>query len=186
MHKDHERRYLHSHNEVRRENMTVSTKNLWGSPALDRAYEFPRPSIQKPAEFAPVQLSSANFRLPAVEMTHQAVLEYAKTGATGDEIMNAIPRIHAAYMQILTSGVIETKKEQEPAVPVKKSVTDDYIISLEDGKKYKTLKRHLAKSGMTPDEYRAKWGLPHDYPVVCKSYSERRSQLAKENGLGRK
>lgn len=128
--------------------------------------------------------------------TQDAMLAYIATLQQGavlgsvdsniDSIVSAIPRIHAAYMQILTSGIIEPKKEQEPAVPVKKSVTDDYIISLEDGKKYKTLKRHLSKRGMTPDEYRAKWGLPHDYPVVCKAYSERRSQLAKENGLGKK
>lgn len=130
----------------------------------------------------------------AMTYTHDAVRDYIAVVANGlpregesilDNIITAIPRIHAAYMQILTSGVIGPKKEQEPAVPVKKSVTDDYIISLEDGKKYKTLKRHLAKRGMTPEEYRAKWGLPSNYPVVCKAYSERRSQLAKENGLGK-
>ena len=74
-----------------------------------------------------------------------------------------------------------------PAVAIKKSVTNDYIISLEDGKKFKSLKRHLSASyGMTPDEYRAKWGLPHDYPMVAPGYAATRSALAKEIGLGRK
>jgi len=71
-----------------------------------------------------------------------------------------------------------------PAVPIKKSVTPDYIISLEDGHKYKSLKRHLSTRGMTPDDYRAKWGLPRDYPMVAASYSAQRSQLAKSLGLG--
>lgn len=93
--------------------------------------------------------------------------------------------VHATLTSLrATDGAVKPK--QEPAVPVKKSVTDDYIICLEDGKKFKSMKRHLAKLGMTPDEYRTKWGLPFDYPVVCKSYSERRSQLAKDSGLGRK
>ena len=71
-----------------------------------------------------------------------------------------------------------------PAVSIKKSVTPDYLISLEDGKRYKALKRHLRTRGMTPDEYRIKWGLPQDYPMVAASYSEKRSQLAKNSGLG--
>jgi predicted transcriptional regulator len=71
-----------------------------------------------------------------------------------------------------------------PAVPIKKSVTPDYIISLEDGHKYKSLKRHLSTRGMTPDDYRTKWGLPRDYPMVAASYSAQRSQLAKSLGLG--
>jgi predicted transcriptional regulator len=73
-----------------------------------------------------------------------------------------------------------------PAVSVKKSITPDHLISLEDGKKYKSLKRHLTSRGMTPDEYRAKWGLPKDYPMVAASYSAQRSNLAKTLGLGRK
>ena len=74
-----------------------------------------------------------------------------------------------------------------PAVPVKKSVTRDYLVSLEDGKKFKSLKRALAtRYGLTPDEYRAKWGLPADYPMVAPGYSAARSELAKQIGLGRK
>ena len=74
-----------------------------------------------------------------------------------------------------------------PAVPIKKSVYADYIVCLEDGKKLKMLKRHLQSSyNMTPDQYRERWGLPRDYPMVAPSYAERRSDLAKEIGLGRK
>ena len=77
--------------------------------------------------------------------------------------------------------------ELRPAVPIKKSVTPEYIVCLEDGKKLKMLKRHLASSyGMTPDEYRARWGLPSDYPMVAPSYAKARSDLAKDLGLGRR
>jgi predicted transcriptional regulator len=76
--------------------------------------------------------------------------------------------------------------ELVPAVNPKRSIFPDYIICLEDGKKFKSLKRHLrVDHGITPDEYRAKWGLPHDYPMVAPNYSEKRSALAKASGLGR-
>ncbi|WP_118133373.1 MucR family transcriptional regulator [Oceanicella sp. SM1341] len=78
-------------------------------------------------------------------------------------------------------------EELVPAVPIKKSVTEDYIICLEDGKKLKMLKRHLATAyNLTPEEYRAKWGLKPDYPMVAPSYAAKRQALAKEIGLGRK
>lgn len=73
---------------------------------------------------------------------------------------------------------------QEPAVPVRKSITPDYLISLEDGKSYRSLKRHLTAQGLTPELYRAKWGLPRDYPMVAPNYAKRRSELAKSIGLG--
>lgn len=76
--------------------------------------------------------------------------------------------------------------ELVPAVPVKKSVTDDFIVCLDDGQKFKSLKRHLAGLGMTPPEYRTKWGLPDDYPMVAPGYAAKRSELAKAIGLGRK
>jgi predicted transcriptional regulator len=71
-----------------------------------------------------------------------------------------------------------------PAVPVRKSVTPDYLICLDDGRKFKSLKRHLASLGMTPDQYRAKWNLPADYPMVASNYAATRSALAKKIGLG--
>src|SRR6056297_2123809 len=81
----------------------------------------------------------------------------------------------------------EAEVEQKPAVPIKKSVTDDYIVCLEDGKKLKMLKRHLNTAyGMTPEEYRQKWGLSPDYPMVAPNYSRTRKDLAKKIGLGRK
>jgi hypothetical protein len=76
--------------------------------------------------------------------------------------------------------------KREPAVPMRKSIHRDFILSLEDGKRYQTLRRHLLGRGMTPEQYRAKWNLPADYPMVAAAYSERRSALAKSLGLGRK
>ncbi|MGY2048885.1 MucR family transcriptional regulator [Methylobacterium sp. JK268] len=73
-----------------------------------------------------------------------------------------------------------------PPVPIKKTVTPDHIISLEDGKPYKSLKRHLSGRGLTPEQYRTKWGLPVDYPMVAANYAAQRSELAKSIGLGRK
>ncbi|GJD48247.1 Transcriptional regulatory protein ros [Methylobacterium crusticola] len=72
-----------------------------------------------------------------------------------------------------------------PPVPIRRTVTPDAIISLEDGRPYKTLKRHLAGRGLTPEEYRRKWGLPHDYPMTAANYAAQRSELAKSIGLGR-
>ena len=92
-------------------------------------------------------------------------------------------------LQRLTAPVEEVpvKEELKPAVAIKKSVTPDYIICLEDGKKLKMLKRHLMSSyGMTPDEYRIKWGLPSDYPMVAPNYPKARSDLAVKLGLGRR
>ncbi|QGM99945.1 MucR family transcriptional regulator [Methylocystis parvus] len=75
-------------------------------------------------------------------------------------------------------------EKREPAVPIKKSITPDYLICLDDGKQFKSLKRHLAALGMTPDAYRAKWGLPESYPMVAPNYAAQRSQLALKMGLG--
>ena len=96
-----------------------------------------------------------------------------------------IANTHAA-LQGLRQPSPEPQPELKPAVPIKKSVTPDHIISLEDGRQYKTLKRHLAMRGLTPEEYRAKWGLPSDYPMVAANYAAKRSELAKSLGLGRK
>jgi predicted transcriptional regulator len=90
-------------------------------------------------------------------------------------------------LNALATGEDAVAVELTPAVPIKKSVTDDYIVCLEDSKKLKMLKRHLMTAyGMTPDEYRAKWGLRHDYPMVAPSYAQKRQELAKKIGLGRK
>lgn len=102
---------------------------------------------------------------------------------------DALPElITQVYNTLISAGAepIEPEKLQ-PAVPIKKSVFPEYIICLEDGKKLKMLKRHLQTSySMTPEQYREKWGLPHDYPMVAPKYAEHRSELAKKIGLGRK
>ncbi len=103
---------------------------------------------------------------------------------------DALPSlIQSVYQSLSTVGEVEPAPAapQAPAVPIKKSVFPDYIVCLEDGKKLKMLKRHLMTSyGLTPDAYRAKWGLPRDYPMVAPSYAATRSGLAKKIGLGRK
>ena len=105
-----------------------------------------------------------------------------------NEIAGLIASIHSSLGALGTASVAEPEPVAlVPAVPIKKSVTPDYIVCLEDGKQFKSMKRHLqTKFGMTPDEYRAKWGLPHDYPMVAAGYSEKRSALALSLGLGRK
>ena len=101
------------------------------------------------------------------------------------ELPKLIGDIHAALHGIGTP-VTEPLVKQEPAVSIKKSVTPDFIICLEDGKKFKSLKRHLQHFGLTPDQYRQKWNLPADYPMVAPNYAATRSALAKSIGLGRK
>ena len=94
-----------------------------------------------------------------------------------------IASVHHALKGLAVPKAPEPEKP-EPAVSIRRSITPDYLISLEDGKRYKSLKRHLAGRGMTPDEYRAKWGLPADYPMVSPNYAKQRSELAKSIGLG--
>jgi predicted transcriptional regulator len=101
------------------------------------------------------------------------------------EISLLISQVHSALLRV-SNGQGETGGEPiKPAIAVKKSITPDYIICLEDGKKFKSLKRHLrTQYNMTPEHYREKWGLPPDYPMVAPNYAEARSQLAKQMGLG--
>jgi predicted transcriptional regulator len=101
------------------------------------------------------------------------------------DLPGLIRTVHNALLEVSGAAAAPTDSAQEPAVSIKKSVTADYIICLEDGKKFKSLKRHLrTRYGMTPDEYRAKWGLGHDYPMVAPNYAKERSNLAKRMGLG--
>lgn len=97
-----------------------------------------------------------------------------------------IASTHSSLRSLSETASVEAVEELKPAVPVKKSVTPDFIICLDDGKKFKSMKRHIAGLGMTPDEYRAKWGLPSDYPMVAPNYSMARSSMAKSIGFGRK
>jgi predicted transcriptional regulator len=101
-----------------------------------------------------------------------------------DDLAALARTIHAALSGAGQSA--DAKPERVPAVPVEDSVTDSHIVCLEDGKPYQSLKRHLRVAyGLSPEEYRAKWGLPDDYPMVSPAYARRRSELAKKAGLGR-
>ncbi len=130
-----------------------------------------------------------NRQIELVELTADLVSAYVSNNPVP---VSDLPALVAQVHQSLKSltGAVEEAPQQEklaPAVPVRKSVTPDHIVCLEDGKKFKSLKRHLATHhGMTPEEYRAKWNLPADYPMVAPAYAAARSQLAKEMGLGRK
>jgi len=124
-----------------------------------------------------------------IELTADVVAAYVKNNPVPVSALPDLIASVAASLNGLVNGAAPAQvvEPQKPAVPIKKSVTPDYIISLEDGKRFKSLKRHLKTSyGMTPDEYRTKWNLPSDYPMVAPNYSASRSALAKTMGLGRK
>jgi predicted transcriptional regulator len=125
---------------------------------------------------------------PHIEMTAEIVAAYvSRNSVPAGELPNLIRSIHQTVSTLGAPPVAEVAPEPlKPAVPVKRSITDEYIISLEDGRKLKSMKRYLAGLGMTPAQYREKWGLPHDYPMVAPSYAAHRSALAKTLGLGRR
>jgi predicted transcriptional regulator len=123
-----------------------------------------------------------------MQMTAEVVSAYVENNPVPmSELQKLIADVHQALAK-LTGYPVEAEPEKpKPAVNPKRSVTDDYIICLEDGQKFKSLKRHLMSHyGMTPAEYREKWDLPADYPMVAPSYAAQRSALAKSMGLGRK
>jgi predicted transcriptional regulator len=122
-----------------------------------------------------------------LELTARIVSAYAgKATMSPTELTDIIGSVSRALTQLSSSTIEPEIKELTPAVPVKKSVTADFIICLEDGKKLKMLKRHLMSTyGMTPADYRTKWSLPRDYPMVAPNYAATRSQLAKKIGLGK-
>jgi predicted transcriptional regulator len=101
------------------------------------------------------------------------------------ELPNLIRDVHSALMRVTEQTAPVVVEPLKPAVPVKKSITNDFIICLEDGKQFKSLKRHLrTQYNLSPDAYREKWGLPPDYPMVAPNYAQARSNLAKQMGLG--
>src|SRR3989337_1738899 len=124
-----------------------------------------------------------------VDLTAEIVAAYvSKNTVAQTELPKLIGEVHRALSGAISQpSAREELADAKPAVTVKKSITPDYLICLEDGKKFKSLKRHLrTEYDMSPEEYRAKWGLPPDYPMVAPTYSEARSRLAKTIGLGRK
>jgi predicted transcriptional regulator len=121
-----------------------------------------------------------------IELAADIVSAYVSNNSVpSGDLPTLINDIHSALLRV-GGGTVEAPAEApKPAVPVKKSVTPDYIVCLEDGKKFKSLKRHLrTQYNMTPEQYREKWGLPVDYPMVAPNYAKARSELAKEMGLG--
>ncbi len=103
------------------------------------------------------------------------------------DLPQLIQQVYSALSTASSGGTNSSAPRPQPAVAIKKSVTPDFIICLEDGKKLKMLKRHLKTAfGMTPQEYRARWGLPSDYPMVAPNYAKSRSEFAKKIGLGRR
>lgn len=126
-------------------------------------------------------------RTTLVELTSEVIAAYvAKNHLQPSDLPALIASVHASFVSLGQAPEPEVSAEPlRPAVPIRKSITDDYLISLEDGRKLKSMKRYLAGLGMTPDEYRAKWGLPRDYPMVAPAYAAKRSELAKSLGLGR-
>lgn len=123
-----------------------------------------------------------------IELTSEIVAAYVSNNAVvAGDLPSLISNVHAALGGVANNAKVEEVEKPKPAVPVRRSVQNDFIICLEDGQKFKSLKRHLMTHySLTPEQYREKWELPADYPMVAPAYAEARSRLAKEMGLGQK
>jgi predicted transcriptional regulator len=121
-----------------------------------------------------------------IELTADIVSAYVSNNSVpAGDISALISHVHSALLRVSNGQGEVVSETPKPAVAVKKSITPEYLICLEDGKKFKSLKRHLrTQYNMTPEHYREKWGLAPDYPMVAPKYAEARSQLAKQMGLG--
>jgi predicted transcriptional regulator len=121
-----------------------------------------------------------------IEMTADIVAAYVgHNSVTAAELPSLIQSVHRALAGVSTGTEAVEAAPKEPAVPIKRSITPDHLVCLEDGRKFKSLKRHLrTKYNMSPEDYRAKWGLAKDYPMVAPNYAKARSELAKQMGLG--
>jgi predicted transcriptional regulator len=123
-----------------------------------------------------------------IKFTSTIVSAYVSNNqVVANDLPSLINEVHNALSRASVQDTQPPREELKPAVPVKKSVNPDFIVCLEDGKKFKSLKRHLRTHyNLSPEEYRDKWGLPHDYPMVAPMYAAARSQLAKKMGLGQR
>ncbi len=121
-----------------------------------------------------------------IELTAEIVSAYVSNNSVAAaEVPDLISQVYQALVRIAAGNTEAPSEPLRPAIPVKRSVSPDFIVCLEDGKKFKSLKRHLrTQYNMTPEQYREKWGLPPDYPMVAPNYAAARSQLAKQMGLG--
>ncbi len=122
-----------------------------------------------------------------LRMTSQIVASFVSNNpVTAEGLPDVIRSVYKTVSQLSRTPEPRAEDRPKPAVPISKSVGDDYIVCLEDGKKLKMLKRYLrSRFSMTPDDYRRRWGLPADYPMVAPAYTERRSEFAKKIGLGK-
>ncbi|MCG8441503.1 MAG: MucR family transcriptional regulator [Caulobacterales bacterium] len=122
-----------------------------------------------------------------LKMTTSIVSSFVSNNTIpADTVPEVIRQVHKTVHHLANTPSEKQLEKPKPAVPISKSVTEDYIVCLEDGKKLKMLKRYLRSNyNMTPDEYRRKWGLPSDYPMVAPSYAAKRSEFAKKIGLGK-
>jgi len=127
-------------------------------------------------------LASPNY----IELAADIVSAYVSNNSVpSGDLPSLINDVHLALVKVAGNASEVPAEAPKPAIPVKKSITPDYIVCLEDGKKFKSLKRHLrTQYNMTPEQYRERWGLPADYPMVAPNYAKARSQLAKQMGLG--
>ena len=120
-------------------------------------------------------------------LTADVVAAYlSKNSIRPEEIAALISTVHGALNNAGSSQQEAVAEKPTPPMPWKKAIRPDYIVSFEDGRHYKSMKRHLSTRGMTPEQYREKWGLPRDFPMVAPSYAKARSELAKSMGLGQK
>ncbi len=131
-------------------------------------------------------MSDGKDNSPFIGLTANIVSAYVSNNSVAAaDIPALINQVHAALQRVSTGKGEASGEPLKPAVTIKKSITPEHIICLEDGKKFKSLKRHLrTQYNMTPEQYREKWGLPPDYPMVAPNYAAARSQLAKQMGLG--
>ena len=129
--------------------------------------------------------NDSHFQSETIELTADIVAAYVSNNSvSASDLPGLIASVHSALNNIHTPAAVEALP-LTPAVSVKKSITDDYLICLEDGKRFKSLKRHLrTRYDMSPEEYREKWGLAPDYPMVAPNYAKQRSDLARKMGLG--
>jgi predicted transcriptional regulator len=121
-----------------------------------------------------------------IELAADIVSAYVSNNSVpASDLPTLISEVHAALLRVVSGVAPVVVEAPKPAVPVKKSITNDFIICLEDGKQFKSLKRHLrTQYNMSPEEYREKWALAPDYPMVAPNYAKARSNLAKQMGLG--
>lgn len=132
------------------------------------------------------KISQAKPQFGLIDLAAKIVAAYVSNNPVPQaELPQLIRDVHQSLDQLAATPAAEVRPAAKPAVPVRKSIFDDYLICLEDGKKFKSLRRHLRSHyDMSPEEYREKWNLPSDYPMVAPNYAKTRSRLAKQIGLG--